>query len=52
MGLPVGVQLVGARWDDARVLAVGAVLEAAMDQAAEAGVTGGRAAGDAGAGRG
>ncbi len=52
MGLPVGVQLVGARWDDARVLAVGAVLEAAMGQAAEAGVTGGRAAGDAGAGRG
>ncbi|MCC6434567.1 MAG: amidase [Acidimicrobiales bacterium] len=29
-GLPVGVQLVGARWADARVLAAGAALDAAL----------------------
>lgn len=33
-GLPVGVQLVGARWDDERVLAVGALLEAALGRSA------------------
>lgn len=29
-GMPVGVQLIGARWDDARLLGVGAALEAAL----------------------